>query len=197
MDEKSRRTSSVWRGVDEAGWQAIPAGAKAAAAAGRYGRRDSWRTGAAIGADHRRSSNGIEQPGADGLGQHVGDAAQKSFLLPFGLAGGGVGDDGAFGVAPAKPFDDPDALDAHQVDVQNAGADQPVDQQRFGLPPRRGGERRDIPPDSEPSRTIFGEIWMRRQNQNGFHRSSEASDRRMLDSSHCQRYSTNLAQRSI
>jgi len=63
----------------------------------------------------------------------MGDTAQEGFLLPVGLGVGGEGDDGSFGIAPAEAFDDPDAFDAQQVGIQNAGADQAMDEQRLAF----------------------------------------------------------------
>ena len=63
----------------------------------------------------------------------MGDAVQKRLLLPFGLAAGGVGDDGQFDGAAAQPFDDPDAFHPHHIHVQDAGAGESVHEQRLGL----------------------------------------------------------------
>ena len=97
---------------------------------------------------------------------------QKGFFFPLGLVVGGVSDDGGFGVTPAKAFDDPNSFDAHQVHVDNTRARQAMRQKRFGFI--------YIEAMNDPvllrvqtRANGFGEIWMRRQNQNGFHRTSK------------------------
>ena len=98
----------------------------------------------------------------------MGDAVQEGFLLPFGLAAGGVGDDGEFGVAAAETFDDPDAFDAHQVNVQNARRGEAVREQRFGFLDAQAMDDAVLL-RIQTGADRFREIRMRGQNQNGFH----------------------------
>jgi hypothetical protein len=49
------------------------------------------------------------------------------------LPGAGKDDDRAFGSAPAEPFKEPDALDAAQFNIDDAGLGQAVCQQRLRL----------------------------------------------------------------
>jgi hypothetical protein len=79
-----------------------------------------------------------------------------------------AGDDGQSGGAAAQPFDDPDALGAHQVNVENARGGETVREQRFGF----------INPEAVDDTVLlriqtgadcFREIRMSGQNQNGFH----------------------------
>jgi hypothetical protein len=72
----------------------------------------------------------------------------------------------------AEAFDDPNSFDPHQVHVENARARQAMRQKRFGFI--------YIEAMNDPvlirvqTRTNgFGEVWVRRQNQNGFHRTSK------------------------
>jgi len=98
----------------------------------------------------------------------MGDPVQESLLLPFGLIIGAVGDDGTFAVAPAKPFDDPNSLDPDEINIQNAGPDQPMGQQRFGFL-HADAMNNAIFLRVQTRLNHFGEVWMRRQHQNGFH----------------------------
>ena len=98
----------------------------------------------------------------------MGDAVQEGFLLPFGLAVGGVGDDGEFGGAAAQAFNDPDAFDAHQVNVQNARAGQSVREQRFGFLDTEAVDNAVLL-RIQTRANCFREIRMSGQNQNGFH----------------------------
>ncbi len=140
--------------------------------------RRARKNGGVAGRDHRRRTrrrrvpkpiqHGVEQSLADRLGQNERDAAQKSFFFPLGLNLFGVGDDGRLGVAPADALDDPDAFDAHEVGVEDAGGGQTVNQQRFAL----------VGTVAVNHAVLFriqtradggGKIRMGRQNQNGLH----------------------------
>ena len=98
----------------------------------------------------------------------MGDAAQKSFFFPVGLRRFGIGDDGRFGVAPAQAFDDPDAFHAHQIGVQDARADQAMNEQRFAFVHIQAVND-PILLGIQSRADRFGKIRMRGQNQNGFH----------------------------
>jgi hypothetical protein len=102
----------------------------------------------------------------------MGDAVQKSFFFPLGLVVSGVSDDGSFGGMPAEAFDGPNSFDPHQIHVKNARAREAMRQKGFGFI--------HIEAMNDPvlfgiqTRTNgIGEAWMRRQNQNGFHRTSK------------------------
>src|SRR5664279_6174844 len=98
----------------------------------------------------------------------MGDAVQEGFFLPFRLAAGGVGDDGQSRSAAAQPFDDPDALDAHQVNVENACGGETVREQWFSfLNPKTVDNT--VLLRSQTGTDGFREIRMSGQNQNGFH----------------------------
>jgi hypothetical protein len=104
----------------------------------------------------------------------VREAVQKRFLFPGRFAVGGVGDDGAFGIAAAETFDDPDQLDIHHVRVKDARRDQPVHEQRLGLVHAE-------PVDDavllgiQPRADRLGEGGMIGQCQDRFHRASDGS----------------------
>ena len=189
MDEKSRNTSSVC--------DALMTRLGDGSGVRKNGLRDGMRRGG--GAGGRRIpetfQQRIQQPAANGFGQHVGDAVQKSLLLPFGLAVGGVGDDGGFGVAAAKAFDDPDAFDAHQIHVENAGGGQSMREQRLGFI-HTEAMNDPVLLRIQTRANRFGEIWMRRQNQNGFHRTSKKRCQYSVAAS-VRVYSTIQAQRSM
>jgi hypothetical protein len=98
----------------------------------------------------------------------VRDPAQKRFFFPVRLRGFGVNDDGRFGVAAAEALDDPHTFDAHEIGVENAGAGQAVDDERFGL-------LNIVPVDdavvfgAETGADRLGKVRVRGQNQNRFH----------------------------
>src|SRR5208283_4763624 len=137
----------------------------------------------------------IQKPAANGFGQHVGDAAQKSLLLPLGLVVGRVSDDDRFGVTAAEAFDDPDAFDAHQIHVENAGVGKSMHEQRLGF---INAEAMNDPAllRIQTRANCFGEIWMRRQYQNGFHRTSKKRCQYSVAAS-VRVYSTIQVQRSM
>src|SRR5208282_389334 len=98
----------------------------------------------------------------------MGRAVQVRFLFPFGFLGGGVGDDRAIGVVPAKFFNCPNALNAEQFEIQNARAGQAMCQQRLGFL-RVGAMDDAILLRAQTRANRFGEIRMSGQNQKRFH----------------------------
>ena len=98
-------------------------------------------------------------------------AVQVGFLFPFGFLAGGVGDDRAFGVVPAKFFNDPNTLHADQLEIEDAGAGQAMHQQRLGFLDV-GAMDDAILLRVQTRANRFGEIRMSGQNQKGFHRAA-------------------------
>ena len=96
-------------------------------------------------------------------------AVQVGFLFPFGLLGGGVGDDRALGIVPAKFFNGPNALHAEQFKIENARAGQAMRQQRLGFL-CVGAMDNAILLRAQTRANRFGEIRMGGQNQKRFHR---------------------------
>ena len=96
------------------------------------------------------------------------DPAQEGFFLPVGLRGFSIGDDGRACVAPAEAFNYPDAFDAHEIRVKNAGTGQTVDEERFGLLYIKPVDN-TILFRVKTGADALGKIRMRRQNQNCLH----------------------------
>ena len=119
--------------------------------------------GALDGGVGQALQHGVQKAGADGLGQHVGDAVQKGFLLPGGLAGGGVNDDRRPDIQAAKPVHGPDEFHVHQIRVQQAYRDQSMRQQRFSLVHRQAVND-PILIRTQPRANNLGEIGMIGQN---------------------------------
>ena len=96
---------------------------------------------------------------------------QKGFILPLGPVFGGIRQDGSFGVQAPETFDGPDAVNVHQIQIENTGGGQTVGEQRLGF---IHSEAVDHPVllriQTRPNR--FGKVWVGRQNQNGFHHAS-------------------------
>ena len=76
---------------------------------------------------------------------------------------------GSWGIAAAEPFDDPDAIGAHQVNVENARGGETVREQRFSLLNLQAVDD-TILLRIQSGANRFREIRMSGRNQNGFHR---------------------------
>ena len=125
MEEKSRRTSALWKAPGAVSPNLEVSNELLADGAGVAGGVDA-------GVEVLRGGDAVQQSAEQAwpyrLGKHMGDAVQVGFLFPFRLLALGDDDEGAFGIMPANFLEHPHAFDAVHLQVEEANLNQAVSQ---------------------------------------------------------------------